>query len=180
MKSQSIWTMMIARPGTVEASPRLDLGVIARRYRDGRVTAGCVEVERDALRATYQLDLARNVLFVGLTHGRGVLDVAWSGCHFGGRRLWGLCPACSRRVVHVYPLASRGAWGCRKCAGLRYATEVSSRRIRAAIRAGRLRERLHGPEHPHGPVPNKPPRMRWSTYLRVAAELRVAQRTAGW
>jgi hypothetical protein len=38
----------------------------------------------------------------------------------GGRRWWWLCPACGRRVGHLY-LADELL--CRRCSGLRYASE---------------------------------------------------------
>lgn len=50
------------------------------------------------------------------------VKVEFSGTRtrFGGERLWFLCPACQRRVGHLYRGSGGLQIGCRKCLGLKY------------------------------------------------------------
>ncbi len=93
-------------------------------------------------------------------------------CNFGGHRPWWLCPGCEARVAILY--AAQAAFRCRSCLGAVYLSTRESSLGRAALRARRARLRLGC-----GSVdefPNKPPRMRWTTFLRHAHIIYSADR----
>lgn len=91
--------------------------------------------------------------------------------HFGGTRAWFLCPACHRRCTVLYPVA------CRKCRGLYYQAEHLSPRDRATVKAQRLRMQLGATSGNLSlPIPAKPSRMRWHTYLAARAAIKEADR----
>lgn len=53
-------------------------------------------------------------------------------CHYGGARLWVVCPFCRRRVAILY--RHRGFWACRRCHHLSYRCEAEHpRRARSLI-----------------------------------------------
>jgi hypothetical protein len=91
----------------------------------------------------------------------------FSPCNYGGQRPWFLCPDCSRRSAVLY---WRRNFSCRRCHGLVYETQQVSRWKRALRRMEKIRMRLGGARDIVAPLPPKPPRMRWSTYQRLAAE----------
>lgn len=54
--------------------------------------------------------------------------------HYGGVRLWFLCPRCSRRVLKVYQWPGVPVLGCRHCFGLVYGQQMrKGRGIRYSI-----------------------------------------------
>lgn len=86
-------------------------------------------------------------------------------CHFGGVRYWLVCPRCEKRCAILYRTHL-----CRCCSTGHY--ETGSRPDRALDKSRRLRRKL-GQNDPNVtlPIPVKPKRMRWHTYLRIRAEL---------
>jgi hypothetical protein len=95
--------------------------------------------------------------------------LAWTGCNFGGRRAWWLCPAagCGRRVAVLFGGA---VFACRHCHRLAYRSQREADHDRASRRADKLRDRL-------GWVPGilngsgiKPKGMHWRTFKRLQAE----------
>lgn len=96
---------------------------------------------------------------------QGPVTIVATPCHFGGRRLWFLCPNCKRRCRDLYP------YYCRRCLGLRYRMETEKPQDRYITQAERIRKRLgqrSGGIIP--PFPQKPPYMHWKTYLRLKAK----------
>lgn len=86
----------------------------------------------------------------------------------GGRRHYGRCPACERRVLRLYatrdmetPLA------CRCCEGLVYASTRLSPARRRARRAHAIRRLLGGSENILIPFPERPMRMHRRRYERL-------------
>jgi hypothetical protein len=107
------------------------------------------------------------------------LLISWTPCHFGGRRPWLICSGlagryCGRRVAVLY--ASGQLFACRRCHGLAYASQQESPMDRALSQAQKLRLRLGGSPCTFDCFPNKPPRMHWRTYRRLAAR---AERVEG-
>ena len=62
-------------------------------------------------------------------------------CHYGGARLWFLCPRCHRRTASLY---LRGWPGCRKCSRLVYASQSDDALARSWRRTRKLERRLSG------------------------------------
>lgn len=110
------------------------------------------------------------------SHGRNRMPLAytvnldWTPCAYGGRRIWFLCPAkaCGRRVANLYVDGS-GIFSCRHCNRLAYQCQRETDDYRAMRRADSIRERLGwGPGilNGHG---DKPRGMHWNTFERLIA-----------
>jgi hypothetical protein len=106
---------------------------------------------------------------------RELIPFIFTTTPFGGRRGWFLCPSCTQRCRVVYGL--RGHFRCRSCSGLRYRSQHESSYQRAIDKADGILRKLgdtHGRAFDHAPLPRKPKRMRWTTYLRLRQQYDVA------
>jgi hypothetical protein len=129
--------------------------------RGGRPTGSIQTVaQSDGLRLVYQMKLSDGT--------RSDVDefvpFSYSATKFSGRRPWLTCLKCGRRCRVLYG----GRWfRCRLCHGLRYASQSEPAYQRAIDRADKLRKRVGGPTGAFNrdPFPDKPPRMRWTTYF---------------
>lgn len=97
---------------------------------------------------------------------RGVcIELTRTKCHFGGERVWFLCPRCEGRIGVLYPVV------CRCCMKLSYQSEHESVLDRKYRKAFKVRSKLGQKRGGLSvPFPPKPKRMRWHTYLRVRRE----------
>lgn len=86
-----------------------------------------------------------------------------TNCHFGGERLWLLCPKCDKRVVAVYGLTK--GFLCRKCYGLTYSSQSEGGFDRVLRKLRKLELVL-------GDVDNKPKGMHWKTFYPLSEEYR--------
>jgi len=95
--------------------------------------------------------------------------VEWTGCTFGGRRAWFLCPAqgCGRRVAILY---SGGIFACRHCYKLAYACQRENADDRAMRRADNVRQQLGWGAGIANPKGGKPKGMHWATFARLSAK----------
>lgn len=111
------------------------------------------------------------------------IGLTWTGCTFGGRRPWFLCPenGCRRRVARLY-LSRTGIFTCRHCNQLVYACQSESASDRAARRADKIRERLGWEAGTLNGKGGKPKGMHRSTYERLVEEHDVLFNIifAGW
>jgi hypothetical protein len=90
---------------------------------------------------------------------------------FGGARWWFICPHSGARVGRLHLPLGSSLFAGRRAYALRYACQTENRHQRAARRAWKLIARLGGRPDPYFP-PDKPKRMRWSTYTKAVNELR--------
>ncbi len=118
-----------------------------------------------------QAQVDRVVLHYRARHGgedwRSVeqpVELSYTACHLGGRRVWLRCPRCGRRVAKLF-LA--GTFGCRRCVRLPYASQSEGVHDRAARRADKIRRRLGGRPGGEEPFPPRPRWMRHRTYERL-------------
>jgi hypothetical protein len=96
---------------------------------------------------------------------------------FGGVRWWFMCPRLNRRVRKLYlPLGGR-QFRSRRAYRLPYSSQRETVHDRAMRRARKLCIRLGG-DPADDTYPEKPKRMRWSTYNRIMDELTRADRIA--
>jgi hypothetical protein len=94
---------------------------------------------------------------------------------FGGRRWWFVCPRLNRRVRKLcLPLGGRHFWS-RRAYRLGYASQRESWYDRAYRRVRKLSLRLGG-DPADDRYPEKPKRMRWTTYNRLMDKLVAADR----
>jgi hypothetical protein len=111
----------------------------------------------------------------GTTKAEPILQrvaVAWTDCHFGGRRPWFICD-CGRRAAVLY--AAGEFFGCRRCRGLVYSTQQESPYYRNLTAAQKIRERLGGSPAIFDGFPEKPKRMHERTYRRLRARAERAE-----
>ena len=107
------------------------------------------------------------------------VPIEWSGCRFGGRRPWFICPGfCDgrcfgRRVAVLY--GPREYFACRQCYGLVYASQQESLRERGLLKAQKILIRLGAKPDLFEPFPEKPPRMHWRTYERQRRAYEIAR-----
>lgn len=116
-----------------------------------------------------RLDIRRLSLAAikGLRINSVLVEIVTTRCTYGGERRWFLCPKCDRRCAVLYE-----GFRCRLCIRGRYRVERLSPLDRMIVKARKLRQRLGQDEpSPSGPIPDKPHRMRWHTYLRIRAEI---------
>ena len=86
---------------------------------------------------------------------------------FGGFRKWFSCPGCCRPARVLYGVNSLR---CRRCRGLKYASQSEASHWRAQRKALSIRRRVGASGAAlDGPFPSKPPKMRWATYKRLRA-----------
>ncbi len=94
----------------------------------------------------------------------------------GGLRLWTRCPGCSVRVAVLYFDAP--GLRCRRCAGLvcRSARQHPKEHVleQAFARRTRARAALGAGPDPREPIPQRPPRVRSSAWVRRLDELHEA------
>jgi hypothetical protein len=96
---------------------------------------------------------------------------------FGGLRWWFVCPRLNRRVRKLYlPLGGRHFWS-RRAYRLAYASQRETVHDRAMRRARKLTLKLGG-DPADDEYPDKPKRMRWTTYTRLMDKLIAADRVA--
>ena len=94
--------------------------------------------------------------------------LVWSGCNYGGRRAWWLCPAvgCGRRVAVLY---GGKVYACRHCHKLAYQTQREQAHDRAGSRADTIRKRLGWEAGILNLPGGKPKGMHWRTFERLQA-----------
>jgi hypothetical protein len=102
---------------------------------------------------------------------------------FGGVRWWLECPRCCRLCSKLYlPLSAGGKyWWCRRCYGLKYATQRLEPTDRAATRMCRIVRRLH-PTWADAllELPPKPKRMHSTTYAKHVRAWERASEAREW
>lgn len=67
---------------------------------------------------------------------------AWTGCHFGGRRRWFVCPNCAARCGRLF--FAIGGIGCRRCLRVTYASQRGDPIDRLNVKLAKLEARLGG------------------------------------
>jgi len=82
---------------------------------------------------------------------------------FGGRRVWVLCPRCSRRCRVLY--IGLGRVACRCCFRLRYQSQSLDQMDRALHAMGKIARQID--PQAGMDLPDKPPGMHWSRYNRA-------------
>ena len=95
--------------------------------------------------------------------------LAWTGCNFGGWRVWWLCPAagCGRRAAVLFGGA---VFACRQCHRLAYRCQREADHDRASRRADKLRDRLSWEPGILNGNGLKPKGMHWRTFERLQGE----------
>jgi len=95
------------------------------------------------------------------------VGLSWTGCTFGGKRPWMLCPCCGRRVAMLFGGA---VFACRHCHKLAYESQRETSGDRAIRRADAIRKRMGWPAGFLNGLGDRPKHMRHSTYLKLLTE----------
>jgi hypothetical protein len=85
-----------------------------------------VSTERDAVVLTYQTRHRPATEWKPISQR---VPIAWTDCHFGGRRPWFIC-SCGRRVAVLFGL--RDYFACRHCCELAYESQQEPIRMRGS------------------------------------------------
>jgi hypothetical protein len=112
-----------------------------------------------------------------------VVQLDWTPCNYGGRRVWFLCPDCGRRVAVL--VAGGRLFLCRTCYGMAYDSQREGPLDRQREKAQAIRHKLGGSRSLLDPFPDKPKGMRWATYARLHSaaldsEAEHWQALSGW
>ena len=141
-------------------------GTVSWSRGDSRTGAVGYQVLQDGLRLMYRIT-DRD----GIRHEfNEVIPFVSTSTKFGGRRAWFRCPSCNRRCRIVY---GGQRFRCRRCMGLRYASQHEPAYQRSIDKADRIRRRLgddRGKTFEGHDFPDKPKRMRWATYRRLRGQ----------
>lgn len=86
-----------------------------------------------------------------------------TACHFGGQRVWWLCPHCGRRVAVLY---GGQRYACRHCQRLTYQSTRNTPESQTFARADKVRQRLGWVAGIANPPGDKPKGMHQQTYWR--------------
>ena len=105
-------------------------------------------------------------------HVEEFVELDRTPCHYGGERLWFLCPTCKKRVAVLYE--SGGRFICRHCADLSYRSKSGTREDRLRRKAGQIRRRLGASENLSEPILSRPKRMHRKTFERLKREEQAA------
>jgi hypothetical protein len=100
---------------------------------------------------------------------RDEIQLTRTGCHYGGERVWFVCPGClaRRAVLRMH----RGRFRCTACHGLAYSSTRERGMLRAARRGQKLQQRLAGGSSLLEPMPSRPKGMHRRTYRRLTAAI---------
>ena len=163
-----------SRKPTAESMKRLDL---ARLRRDGSLRSGTASkiswscggqdagsigtlARGDALRLMYRAQ-SRDGSWYDVDE---TVHLAWTKTHFGGERVWFVCPGCARRCRVLFGGAR---FRCRTCHGVRYGSQAETKAGRAVRGMFKIVGRLY-PKADFNELPPKPRGMHWRTYERLA------------
>lgn len=123
-------------------------------------------------------------IFVTVVNGKGdkqesteILDLDWTPCNLGGKRVWALCPECERRIRKLYKPPSEMRFLCLQCYPLIHSRsrisgnseEVLKYKIRRlASKLGAKRQ-----DSPMASIPVRPRYMHTKTYFKLARQLLI-------
>jgi hypothetical protein len=122
--------------------------------------------------------LADHVRLIYSAHGQPFDYAVWferTAQHYGGHRLWWLCPRCGQRRAVLYGVARDGRFACpgRHCMNLAYITESQDRLQRAWRKLHKLEARL--PLNRTGTRYAKPKGMHWRTFNALCDRIAAAE-----
>lgn len=153
-------------------------------YGSGRPRKGnrktTAQVPKQDIRNGYKYEGWEAALGVGSPDGSASkkIPIAWTPAGFGGQRPWFVCASCGGHVLVVYYVD--GAWVCRRCGNLVYASSRETKFCRALRKAHKIRRRIGASlnllENPTRT--GKPKGMHWNTYSRLVREALEADNDA--
>ena len=96
------------------------------------------------------------------------INLTYTDCHYGSKRVWFSCPACGRRAAKLYSQVPY--FVCRQCCDLPYQSQGETRADRILRKARKKRRKLDADMNLTMPVLDKPKGMHWKTFERLLEE----------
>jgi hypothetical protein len=171
------------RRDLVEHTLALDMGALSRAQRivPGTAMSGwwhaATPVGGCTLSVTYDGDLTNpDDAALQLTFRLSGIDrhqtlsLVATRPHFGGGRIWFVCPVTRRRARVLYLPDGRDRFASRQAYGLGFRSQTEPVFFREIARALNIRARLGGDLSIHSPLPPRPRGMHRRTYERLRAE----------
>ncbi len=146
---------------------------VRQMCRDGWLVPGTlVRIASGRLSREYRIE--RESIIV--SEGQDIQEIAlrWGSCRLGGERPAFVCPYCPHAVYLLY--RRQGLWCCRRCARLRYESQLMPPLLRDIERANRLRRRLDPYSCLMLPLPERPAGMHGHTYQRLVTQIMALER----
>lgn len=94
--------------------------------------------------------------------------LTYTDCHYGGQRVWFVCPCCDQRAANLYSHIPN--FICRRCCQLPYQSQGETRLDRAVRKERKIRRKLGVDKNMTIPILFKPKGMHWSTFTRLRIE----------
>jgi hypothetical protein len=176
------WAQKGTQP-TVDTVRRLDVRILRQRCQLWPGARGTLYWANEMLDFIVRAD--HLLLYSRTTESREAVGpvtiwLDWTPCHYGGHRLWFLCPRCARRVAALCRMG--GWWRCRHCARLRYASQHQTYGARMVAQARKIRRRVGAGFNLTLPLLlwDKPKGMHWRTFERLIARDERYRQAAFW
>lgn len=97
-----------------------------------------------------------------------IVHLTYTPCHYGGRRIWFVCPGCEQRAAILH-FAGHG-WQCRKCLNLAYPTQCESPSRRRRRRMAAIEGQLTYVRNKRNIPGNRPKGMHRRTFERLLSK----------
>jgi hypothetical protein len=164
---------------TVEQVKRLDI----RRVKFPPSSSGTISWPRNGGSVGFEVSEHHVLLRYSHRIGNGpwqemneTISFDRTPCHYGGVRVWLLCPDCGTRVAVLYLAGAR--FLCRHCYRLPYSSQQETNMDRMFRKAQRVRGRLGAKAGLTRRIWDKPRGMHWKTFERLIASERIASAQA--
>lgn len=99
------------------------------------------------------------------------VEIEWTFFAQGRQRAWYRCPRCNNRMA-ILICTEVGLVGCRHCFHLIYRSQLEDAFGKACLQADKIRKKLGWPPGIANGLGQKPPKMRWTTYLQLKERYR--------
>lgn len=102
---------------------------------------------------------------------RQEIKLDWLKCHYGGQRVYFICPQCGKRVESLYMIHEY--FSCRTCCNLIYKSQQEDRADRLLRKVRKIRRKLDADDNLWSIIWNKPKGMHHKTFDRLVEQVNI-------